>query len=133
MTGLLIGTNRKIRCAWDETIVETTRERVVVYTTDDGQKLYTIDELNAYEAKGAECLKAITKPEDIENCYTGYSVDTVDLTVETTRVVHHDAEYDTIYHEAEGHYEMRTVWAAYDEEVFLNFFLNTYLAIDFVW
>ena len=40
--------------------------------------------------------------------------------MEKTRIVYHDAEYQTVWHEAEGHYEQQVTKPAYSETVLVK-------------
>ena len=53
--------------------------------------------------------------EEFETTPTNYTRFCPDIPVITTEIIHHDAEYNTIYHEAEGHYETVIITPAYEE------------------
>ena len=102
-----------VKEAWqEEEIYEEWQERTV-YTSCTGFKTYSKEEIVAW-------MNSVTLEELMAGACNNYSTAAEYYPVQMSRIIYHDAEYQTVWHEAEGHYEKQLVKEAYDEKVLVS-------------
>lgn len=116
------------KAAWDETVLvkeawdETVEETVMVHgtmqnggcviVTGGGLVFQTVEDYNAW-ALSLSVEEFLATP-------TNYTTDCHMVPETTTKTIHHDAEYNIVHHEAEGHWEKELVKDAWDERVLVH-------------
>lgn len=98
-----------VKEAWDEVITETEYITEEYILTGDGYEFPNVEAYNDWRMSLSD--------EEIPTFANNYTIRDRVTPVETQKNIHHDAIYETVLHEAEGHYESKQTQAAYDEQV----------------
>lgn len=107
-----------VKEAWDETVevidcIRGTFENGGCYVeTGGGLVFQTVEDYTAW-SHSLSIEEFMTTP-------TNYTIICEDTPIITTETIHHDAEYNIVHHEAEGHWEKELVKDAWDERVLVH-------------
>ena len=90
-----------VKAAWDEETPVAVQKEYSVAVCKCGAEFPTVQDFSSHS------IMCLDTEEDEK--HSSYHVDVRYETLYDTSVIHHDAEYETIHHEEEGHYEDVTV------------------------